>query len=83
VQVDSIKNRVESALGVCNQRLKLKCDEPLLNFASNFSLRRYNKGYLRGSCSSLVRRHGNLHGHAVDLRRAAFWLLGARHSIRD
>jgi hypothetical protein len=34
------------------------------------------KGYVRGSCSSLVKRHGNLHGHAVELRRAAYWLLG-------
>jgi hypothetical protein len=42
VQVDSIKTRVESAPGVCNQRLKLKCDEPLSNFAFNFNVRRYS-----------------------------------------
>ena len=42
VQVDSIKTRVESAPGVCNQRLKLKCDEPLSHVAFNFNLRRYN-----------------------------------------
>jgi hypothetical protein len=42
VQVDSIKTRVESAPGVCNQRLKLKCDEPLSNVAFNFNVRRYN-----------------------------------------
>jgi hypothetical protein len=44
VQLDSIKTRVESAPGVCNQRLKLKCDEPLSNGAFNFNLRRYNSG---------------------------------------
>ena len=42
VQVDRIKSRVESAPGVCNQRLKLKCDEPLSIVAFNFNLRRYN-----------------------------------------
>ena len=41
VQVVSIRTRVESAPGVCNQRLKLKCDEPLSNVAFNFNLRRY------------------------------------------
>ena len=40
-------------------------------------------GYARGTCSSLVRRHGNLHGHAVELRRAAYWCLGARAPIRE
>ena len=40
-QVDSIKTRVESAPGVCNQRLKQKCDEPLSNAAFDFNLRRY------------------------------------------
>jgi hypothetical protein len=44
VQVDSIKPRVESAPGVCNQRLKLKCDEPLSNVAINFNVRRYSVG---------------------------------------
>jgi hypothetical protein len=44
VQVDSIKTRVDSAPGVCNQRLKLQCDEPLSNFAFNFNVRRYNPG---------------------------------------
>ena len=42
MQVDSIKTRVVSAPGVCNQRLKLKSDEPLSNFAFNFNLRRYS-----------------------------------------
>jgi hypothetical protein len=42
VQVDSIITRVESAPGICNQRLKLKCDEPLSNVAFNFNLRRYS-----------------------------------------
>ena len=41
VQVDSIKTRVETAPAVCNQRLKLKCDEPLSKFAFNVDLRRY------------------------------------------
>jgi hypothetical protein len=40
---DSIKTRVESAPGVRNLRLKLRCDEPLSNFAFNFNLRRYSK----------------------------------------
>ena len=43
VQVDSIKRRVESAPGVCNQRLKLKCDEPLSNVAFNINVRRYTR----------------------------------------
>jgi hypothetical protein len=46
VQVDSIKTRVESAPGVCDQRLKLKCDEPLSNVAFNFNVRRYNLAVL-------------------------------------
>jgi len=47
VQVASIKTRVESAPGF-SQRLKLKCDEPLSDFAFNFNLRRYSKvGMLR------------------------------------
>jgi hypothetical protein len=38
------KPELKSAVGVCNQstRLKLKCDEPLLNVAFNFDLRRYS-----------------------------------------
>ena len=43
MQVDSVKTRLESARGVCNQLLKLICDEPLSNVAFNFSLRRYIK----------------------------------------
>jgi hypothetical protein len=42
VQVDSIKTRVESAPGF-SLRLKLKCDEPLSDFAFNFNLRRYTE----------------------------------------
>jgi hypothetical protein len=45
VQVDPIKPTLEST--GC-KRLKLKCDEPLSNFAFNFSLRRYTKGEKRG-----------------------------------
>ena len=41
VQLDTIKTRVESAPGVCNQRLKLKHDELLSSFAFKFNLRRY------------------------------------------
>jgi len=35
--------------------LKLKCDEPLSNFAFNFNLRRYSK-VLLSECDSLVGR---------------------------
>jgi hypothetical protein len=41
VQVDGIKTRVESAPGVYKQRLKLKYDEMLSNFAVTLSLRHY------------------------------------------
>jgi len=44
VQVDNVKTCVElaSAYGVCNQRLKLKCDEPISNvWVFNLQLRRY------------------------------------------
>ena len=41
MQLDGIKTRVESASGVCNQRLKLKCDEPFSNVAFNFNVRHY------------------------------------------
>ena len=40
-QKKSIKTRVESAPGACNQRLRLKCDEPLSSFAFNFNVRHY------------------------------------------
>jgi len=43
VQVDSIKARVESACGVCNQRLKLQYDELLSNFSLKFNLRRFTE----------------------------------------
>ena len=39
MQVASIKTRVESTPEF--QRLKLKCDGPLSNFAFRFNLRRY------------------------------------------
>ena len=39
--VDDIKTRVESAYGVCNQRLKLKYRTVLSSFAFKFNLRRY------------------------------------------
>jgi len=42
VQVDSVNTRVKSAPGVCHQRLHLKYDEPLQNFAFHLNLRRYN-----------------------------------------
>ncbi len=46
LQLHTIKTRVESAPGVCNQstRLKLKCDEPLSNVAFNCNLRHYILG---------------------------------------
>jgi len=53
VQIDIIKIRVESAYGVCNQRLKLKYDEPPSNFAFNVNLRRYN---LFRRCAPLITR---------------------------
>ena len=37
------------AYGVCNQRLKLKYDEPLSNFAYNFNLRPYSLEHDRGA----------------------------------
>ena len=49
VQVDSIKTRVESAFGhLWFQRLKLKHDEPLSNFAFNCNLRHYSLRVLHG-----------------------------------
>jgi hypothetical protein len=42
VQADSIKTRVESAFGVCNQRLKLKYDKLLSSCAFKFNLRHYS-----------------------------------------
>ena len=41
MQVDGIKTHVESAFGVCNQRLKLKYDKLLSGFAFKFNLRHY------------------------------------------
>ena len=41
-----MKTRFESAPGVCNQRLKLKCDEPLSDFPFNVNVRRYSKARL-------------------------------------
>jgi len=48
VQVDGIKPRVESAYGVCNQRLKLESHKLLLTFAFNFNLRRHIKAAVAG-----------------------------------
>jgi len=45
VQVDSIKTRVESAFGFCNQHLKLKYVELLSNFAFKCNLRRYTAAH--------------------------------------
>jgi hypothetical protein len=41
VQVDGCKTRVDSAFGVCNQRLQLHYGETLSNFDFKFNLRRY------------------------------------------
>jgi len=41
IQVDSIKPRVESAYGVCNQRLQLYYSTLLSMFAFKFNLRQY------------------------------------------
>ena len=43
VQVASNKTRVESAYGVCNQRLKLKYDKLVSSFGFNFNLRQYTQ----------------------------------------
>jgi len=43
VQVDCIETRVEGAYGACIQRLKLKHDEPLENFAFYLNMRRYTE----------------------------------------
>jgi hypothetical protein len=48
VQAYRIKTRLESAPGVCNQRLKLKCDEPLSNVDFKFNMRRYTKAAADG-----------------------------------
>jgi hypothetical protein len=45
LQLATIKTRVESAPGVCNQRVKLKCDEPLSNLAFNFNVRHYTTAF--------------------------------------
>ena len=42
-KLNTVKTRVESAPGVYNQRLNLKCDEPLSYFAFNFNVRRYDE----------------------------------------
>lgn len=43
----------------------------------------HHSDYIRGSCSSLVRRYGNLQGHALELRRAAYWELGAKDPVHE
>jgi hypothetical protein len=46
VQADNITTRVESACGVCTQRLKLKYDKLLSSFAFKINLSHYSKGEL-------------------------------------
>ena len=55
MRVDSIKIRVESAHGVCNQRLKLQYDEPLSNHPFNVNVRRYG---VVGGAGGVPRRGG-------------------------
>ena len=38
-------------------------------------------GYVRGACSPLTRRHGNLHGISRPLRLAAYWAMGMRDDV--
>ena len=45
--VETIKTRVQSAYGFCNQRLKLENDEPLSNFEFRIKLRRYNEALVQ------------------------------------
>ena len=63
VQGASIKTRVESAPGVCNQRLEPECDEPLSNVAFNFNLRQYIGGLT--SLTLLRLWGGGLHSFAI------------------
>jgi hypothetical protein len=42
VHLTTINTRLESAYGVCNQRLTLQYNETLSNFAVKFNMRRYN-----------------------------------------
>jgi len=61
VQVDRFKIRVESAYGVCNQRLKLQYAEMLSNFAFDFSLRRYKMGTERSSLDTNLTEEKEAH----------------------
>ena len=57
MRVDTIKTRVESAYGVCNQRLKLEDPKLLSTFAFKSDLRRYTKvDQFDGSDYAKVRR---------------------------
>jgi hypothetical protein len=62
VQVDSIKPRIDSAPGVCNQRLKLKYGEPLSNVAFKFNP-------AATSWRSVELERGCLPGRAVQVDR--------------
>ena len=59
MQLDRFKTGVESAHGVCNQRLKLEYDEPLSIVAFNLNLRIYK----------VEDQGGDVH-HRVDARPA-------------
>jgi hypothetical protein len=75
VQLHSIKTRVESAYGVCNQSVKLQYDEMLSNFAFNLNLRRYSKsaegGYPVGCLKLAAKMYADMPyarevGHVVE-----------------
>ena len=58
--------RVESSVHSARiQRLKLSDDEPLSEFAFNFSLRRYRKGGKRKAISGRARQRKRAKTHAV------------------
>jgi hypothetical protein len=54
LQIASIKTRLESAPGVCNQRLKLKRVEPLSNVGFKFNQHRYTKAQRDGAPKATV-----------------------------
>jgi hypothetical protein len=73
VQVDNIKTQVESAPGVCNQRLKPKCDEPLSKRCFQFECAALHLGAHQESRTRIqdaqLRRADSHRGSAVQVAR--------------
>jgi hypothetical protein len=63
VQVDSMKTRLESAYGVCNQRLKLKHDEPAFKLCFQYQLAPLHQG--SDTPPAVQRRRGAGHRHGA------------------